>query len=152
MNLWTNEPWDHWTVELRKSMKISKSVNRRTDNTMTERTNNDLQKNTHKTKDRVTQIPLTTGGELGCSGRVRSSCSTIIETLLNIPFCPFYFVWSAALDICDTINTIIRIALTIIHTKLQMIQTVLCKSYMLFSPEKVVAYIWHNSYKWTAYL
>jgi hypothetical protein len=27
-------------------------------------------KHTHKTKDRVTQTPLKTGGELRCSGRV----------------------------------------------------------------------------------
>ena len=31
---------------------------------------------THKTKDRVTRIPLETGGELGCSARISSSCST----------------------------------------------------------------------------
>ena len=33
-------------------------------------------KHTHKTKDRVTRTPLKTGGELRCSGRVSSSCST----------------------------------------------------------------------------
>jgi hypothetical protein len=33
-------------------------------------------KHTHKTKDWVTGIPLKTGGELRCSGRVSSSCST----------------------------------------------------------------------------
>ena len=33
-------------------------------------------KHTHKTKDRVTQTPLKNGGELRCSGRVSSSCST----------------------------------------------------------------------------
>jgi hypothetical protein len=33
-------------------------------------------KHTHKTKARVTRTPLKTGGELGCSGRVSSSCST----------------------------------------------------------------------------
>ena len=33
-------------------------------------------KHTHKTKDRVTWAPLTTGGELRCSGRVGSSCSS----------------------------------------------------------------------------
>ena len=33
-------------------------------------------KHTYKTKDRVTRTPLTTGGELRCSGRVSSSCST----------------------------------------------------------------------------
>jgi hypothetical protein len=33
-------------------------------------------KHTYKTKDRVTRNPLKTGGELRCSGRVSSSCST----------------------------------------------------------------------------
>ena len=33
-------------------------------------------KHTYKTKDRVTRTPLKTGGELRCSGRVNSSCST----------------------------------------------------------------------------
>jgi hypothetical protein len=40
------------------------------------RTNNDLQNITHKTKDRVTRVPLKTRDELMCSGRVGSSCST----------------------------------------------------------------------------
>jgi len=49
-----------------------------TDNTMAKkRSNTDLQNITHKTKDRVTQTPLTTGVELMCFGRVSSSCSTI---------------------------------------------------------------------------
>ena len=39
-------------------------------------THNDLQNNTHKTKDRVTRTSLNTEGELMCSGRVISSCST----------------------------------------------------------------------------
>ena len=33
-------------------------------------------KHTYQTKDRVTQTPLKTVGELRCSGRVSSSCST----------------------------------------------------------------------------
>jgi hypothetical protein len=33
-------------------------------------------KHKYKTKDRVTRTPLKTGGELRCSGRVGSSCST----------------------------------------------------------------------------
>ena len=33
-------------------------------------------KNAYKTKDRVTRTSLKTGGELACSGRVSSSCST----------------------------------------------------------------------------
>jgi hypothetical protein len=42
------------------------------------RTNNDLQNITHKTKNRVTRTPLIIGGELMCSGRVSSSCSTSV--------------------------------------------------------------------------
>ena len=41
-----------------------------------QRTNNDLQNTTQKTKDRVTRTPLKTGGKLKCSERVSSSCST----------------------------------------------------------------------------
>ena len=33
-------------------------------------------KHTHKTKDRVTRTPLKTGGDIRCSGRICSSCST----------------------------------------------------------------------------
>jgi hypothetical protein len=33
-------------------------------------------KHTHKAKDRVTRTPPKSGGELRCSGRVSSSCST----------------------------------------------------------------------------
>ena len=33
-------------------------------------------KHTYKTKNRVTGTPLRIGGELSCSGRVSSSCST----------------------------------------------------------------------------
>jgi len=43
---------------------------------MAKRTNSDLQNTTQKTKDRVTQNPLNTGGELRFSGMVNSSCST----------------------------------------------------------------------------
>jgi hypothetical protein len=38
-------------------------------------TNSDLQSITHKTEDRVARTQLNAGGELGCSGRVSSSCS-----------------------------------------------------------------------------
>jgi hypothetical protein len=40
------------------------------------RTNNDLQNITQKTKNRVAWTTLKSGGELRCSGRVGSSCST----------------------------------------------------------------------------
>ena len=48
------------------------------------RTNNDLHSNTHKTKDRVTRTPLTTGGDRMCSGRVNSSCSTSGTRRVNL--------------------------------------------------------------------
>ena len=38
-------------------------------------------KHTYKSKDRVTPTPLKTGGELRCSGRVSSTCSTSAEVL-----------------------------------------------------------------------
>jgi len=41
-------------------------------------------KHTHKTKDRVTWTPLETGGELRCSGRVSSSCSTSDTRRINL--------------------------------------------------------------------
>ena len=41
-------------------------------------------KHTHKTKDRVTRTPLKTGGELWCSGRVSSSCSTSGTRRVNL--------------------------------------------------------------------
>ena len=39
-------------------------------------------KHTHKTKDRAPRTPLKTGGEVRCSGRISSSCST-----------PVFFSW-----------------------------------------------------------
>jgi hypothetical protein len=42
--------------------------------------------NAHKTKDRVTRTPLKIGGELKCSGRVSSSCST------RICYCKYSFI------------------------------------------------------------
>jgi hypothetical protein len=41
-------------------------------------------KHTYKTKDRVTRTPLKTGGELRCSGRVSSSCSTSGTHYVNL--------------------------------------------------------------------
>jgi hypothetical protein len=41
-------------------------------------------KHTHKTKDRVTRTPLKTGGELRCSGRISSSCSTSGTRRVNL--------------------------------------------------------------------
>jgi hypothetical protein len=41
-------------------------------------------KHTYKTKDRVTRTPVKTGGELRCSGRVSSSCSTSGTRRVNL--------------------------------------------------------------------
>jgi hypothetical protein len=41
-------------------------------------------KHTYKTKDRVTRTSLKTGGELRCSGRVSSSCSTSGTRRVNL--------------------------------------------------------------------
>jgi hypothetical protein len=41
-------------------------------------------KHTYKAKDRVTRTPLKTEGELRCSGRVRSSCSTSGTRRVNL--------------------------------------------------------------------
>ena len=41
-------------------------------------------KHIYKTKDRVTQTPLKTGGELRCSGRVSGSCSTSDTRRVNL--------------------------------------------------------------------
>ena len=67
---------------INKSLKIpkwqSESVyQRRTDNTMAKSTKGQRStKHTYKTKDWVARTPLKTGGELRCSGRVGSSCSS----------------------------------------------------------------------------
>ena len=41
-------------------------------------------KHTYRTKDRVTRSPLKTGSELGCSGRVSSSCATSDTRRVNL--------------------------------------------------------------------
>jgi hypothetical protein len=41
-------------------------------------------KHTYKTKDRVTRTPLKAEGELRCSGRVNSSCSTTDTRRVNL--------------------------------------------------------------------
>ena len=57
-------------------IRISKDTQHKGQKKKDKRTNNDLQSITHKTKDRTSRTPLKTGDELGCSGRVGSSCST----------------------------------------------------------------------------
>jgi hypothetical protein len=91
-NLEWGIPINKHTYILPKSLMIpkgqSKSVYRRTDNTMAKRKSTKGQttiyKTTHKTTDRVTRTPLKTGGELRCSERVSSSCSTSGTRLVNL--------------------------------------------------------------------
>ena len=45
-------------------------------------------KHAYETKDRVTKTPLKTGGELRCSGRVSSSCSTSDTRHVNLVTIP----------------------------------------------------------------
>ena len=61
-----------------EEFKDTVPVSRRTDTIMTKRkrTNNALQNNTQKNKDRATRKPLKTRGEHRCSEMVGSSCST----------------------------------------------------------------------------
>ena len=68
------------------------------------RTNNDVQNITHKTKDRVTRIPLKTGSELSCPGGISSSCSTSVTSRVNIVANPgsVYDTWHISVDICCT--------------------------------------------------
>ena len=76
---------------LKKNLKIPKGGNqnpfrRRTDNTK-EQVQKDQQqyiKHTYKTKDRVTRIPLKTGGDIRCSGKVSSSCFTSDTRRVNL--------------------------------------------------------------------
>ena len=59
-------------VRIRKSRKDRQNNGqKKKDN----RTNNDLQNITHRTKDRATPPPFETGGELKCSERVGIACS-----------------------------------------------------------------------------
>ena len=71
---------------------------------------------THKTKDRVTRTSLKIRGELRCSGRVSSSCSTIGTCPVNLVTNPVikswmrkgqrsvYNKWNISVVICDTDN------------------------------------------------
>jgi hypothetical protein len=53
-------------------------------------------KHTYKTKDRVTRTPLKTGGELRCSGKVSSSCSTSGTRRVNLVTNPV--IWSPVIS------------------------------------------------------
>ena len=87
----------HNPTYLKKSLKIPKGQSesvyrRRTDNTMAKKkVQKDKQrstKHTYKTKDRVTRTPVKTGGELRCSERESSSCSTSGTRRVNLVINP----------------------------------------------------------------
>jgi hypothetical protein len=82
--------------------------------TKRKRTNSDLRKNTHKTKDRATRPTLKTGSEYRCSGRVSSYCSTSDNRCVTLVTNPndklwvrkwpesVYDKWSIFVVKCDT--------------------------------------------------
>ena len=53
-------------------IRIRKSKKNRQHNGQKRKDKQRSTRHAHKTKDRVTQTPLKTGGELGCSGQVSS--------------------------------------------------------------------------------
>jgi hypothetical protein len=77
-----------------KSLKVPKGVIRiriskknRQHNGQIEKVRKDNQrstKHTPNTKDRVTRTPLKTGGDIRCSGKVSSSCSTSGACRVNL--------------------------------------------------------------------
>ena len=62
--------------DIKGVIRSRKSKNDRQYNGQKKKGNNNLQSTTQKTKNQATQTPLKTGGELRCSRRVSSSCST----------------------------------------------------------------------------
>jgi hypothetical protein len=62
--------------------------------------------NRHKTKDRVIRTPLKTGGDLRCSGRVSSSCSTSGIRRVNLVTNPVIFhEWGKDQEVIMTSGT-----------------------------------------------
>ena len=74
-------------LDSKKSLKIPKGSNQNPyieEEQTTQWSKEKVQKDKRKTKDRVARIPLKNGGELRCSGRVRSSCSTSGTCRVNV--------------------------------------------------------------------
>ena len=65
-------------------IRICKSKKDRQHNDQKKKYKQRSTKLTYKTKDRVTQTPLKTGGELRCAGRVGNSCSTSGTRRVNL--------------------------------------------------------------------
>ena len=66
-------------------IRISISKKNRQHNGQNKKDKQRSTKHTHKTRDRVTQTPLKTEGKLRCSGRISSSCSTVLTLKDNFP-------------------------------------------------------------------
>ena len=87
-------PWYNWNIAeggIKHKNQLIKQANPKwTDNTMAKRkrkdkiTNNDLQNQQTKTKDRATRSLLITGGECRWSGRVRSSVPLVAYRIVVI--------------------------------------------------------------------
>ena len=72
------------------SIKLSNYIEEQTTPWQKEKVQKDKQRSTkhaHKTEDRVTWTPLKSRGELNCSGRVSSSCSTSGTRGVNLVYC-----------------------------------------------------------------
>jgi hypothetical protein len=69
-------------------IRISKNRQHNDQHKKYKRTNNDLHSIHIKLKDRVTRTPIKTGGDLRCSGRVSSSCSTSGTRRVNLATSP----------------------------------------------------------------
>ena len=72
--------WSLWRSleefeDIKGVIRIRKSKDRQ-HNSQKKKDKQQSTKHTHKTKDWVTRTPLKTGGELKCSGRISSYCST----------------------------------------------------------------------------
>jgi hypothetical protein len=76
-SIWSNQGGEG-VIRMRKSKKD------RRHNGQKKKDRQRSSKYTHKTKDWVTRTPLKTGGELRCSGRVSSSCSTSGTRRVNL--------------------------------------------------------------------
>ena len=70
--------------DIKGVIRIHKSRKNRQHNGQKKKDKQWSTKHTHKTKDRATRTPLKTRGELRCSGRVDSSCSTSGTRRVNL--------------------------------------------------------------------
>ena len=87
-------------------------------------------KHTHKTKDRITRTPLKIGGELRCSERASSSCSTSGTRCVNLGMRKgpgsVYDKWNISVIICDTdIGKYYLSAIILSRRPLNLINTIL---------------------------